>query len=123
VKYVVLIYNNPAFAQAWGEFSHEQLMEATRGYRELNEMLAKTGEKVHSEALAAPGEGRRVTATDGVAVPSDGPYAETKEMLAGFYVLDCASMERALELAAMIPGAAHGLVEVRPTVDLSFLGL
>lgn len=117
MKYVALIYNNPAFAQAWGQFSHEQMMEATRGYRELNEVLAATGEKVHSEALAAPAEGRRVT------VPSDGPYAETKEMLAGFYVFECASMERALELAALIPGAAHGLVEVRPTVDLSFLGL
>lgn len=117
MKYVALIYNNPAFAQAWDKFSPEQLMEATRGYRELNEVLAKTGEKVHSEALAAPGEGRRVT------VPSDGPYAETKEMLAGFYVFDCPSMDRAVELAAMIPGATHGLVEVRPTVDLSFLGL
>jgi hypothetical protein len=114
---VVLIYNNPAFAQAWDKFSHEQLMEATRGYRELNEVLAKTGEKIHSEALAAPAEGRRIN------VASDGPYAESKEMLAGFYVLDCVSMERAVELAAMIPGAGHGLVEVRPTMDLSFLGL
>lgn len=123
MKYVVLIYNNPAFAQAWDEFSHEQLMEATRGYRELNEVLAKSGEKVYSQALARPAEGKRVAVVDGTAVPSDGPYAEAKEMLAGFYVLDCASMERAVELAAMIPGAEYGLVEVRPTLDLSFLGL
>jgi hypothetical protein len=60
---------------------------------------------------------------DGQIMTTDGPYAEAKEFLAGFYLLDCDSMERAIEHAAKLPEAAFGLVEVRPVMDLSSIGL
>jgi hypothetical protein len=49
----------------------------------------------------------------------DGPFAETKEVLGGFYILDCADMDEAVSWAAQIPGAWHGKVEVRPLIDFS----
>jgi hypothetical protein len=49
---------------------------------------------------------------------TDGPFAETKEVLGGFYLLDCKDLDEALELAARIPPAKHGAIEVRPVVDI-----
>lgn len=56
-------------------------------------------------------------AKGGEVVTTDGPFAETKEVLGGFYILDCANLDEALSWAAQIPGAWHGRVEVRPVVD------
>ena len=55
---------------------------------------------------------------DGQALTSDGPYAEAKELLAGFFLVDCDSIERAVEVAARVPEAELGLVEVRPILNL-----
>ena len=55
---------------------------------------------------------------DGQVVTSDGPYAESKELLAGFFLLDCESLDRAVEIAARLPEAELGLIEVRPVRDL-----
>ena len=55
---------------------------------------------------------------DGQVVTSDGPYAESKELLAGFFLLDCESLDRAVEIAARPPEAELGLIEVRPVRDL-----
>ncbi|MCE9622676.1 MAG: YciI family protein [Actinomycetia bacterium] len=58
-------------------------------------------------------------AKGGEVVTTDGPFAETKEVLGGFYLLDCADLDEALRWAAQIPGAWHGKVEVRPVIDFS----
>jgi hypothetical protein len=55
-------------------------------------------------------------------VTSDGPFAEAKEFLAGFYLVECGSVERAVEIAARIPDAEFGTVEVRPVLDLEAMG-
>lgn len=62
---------------------------------------------------------RVLGARGGEVVVSDGPYAETKEALTGFYLLDCADLDEAVALAAKIPGAWHGAIEVRPVADFS----
>jgi hypothetical protein len=59
-----------------------------------------------------------VSVRDGQVVTSDGPYAESKELLAGFFLLDCESLDRAVEIAARLPEAELGLIEVRPVRDL-----
>ena len=59
---------------------------------------------------------RVIGAREGEVVVSDGPYAETKEVLTGFYILDCADLDEAIALAAKIPSAWHGAVEVRPII-------
>ena len=76
-----------------------------------------------SEGLADPALAQRVLVRDGQAITTDGPFAEVKEHLAGFYLLDCESQERAVEVAARIPDAVWGLVEVRPVLDRSTFDL
>ena len=55
---------------------------------------------------------------DGEVLTSDGPFAETKEQIGGFYLVDCKDLDEAIEVAAKIPGAAHGSIEVRPIWEM-----
>ncbi len=100
--------------------------QAERLAERLAEYRAFTGEaddKQISQGLAlAPTSTATVVrvlgARGGEIVVSDGPYAETKEVLTGFYILDCADLDEAITLAAQIPAAWHGAVEVRPVLQL-----
>jgi hypothetical protein len=118
VKYLILIYSNPASREIWEGFSDEQRAEGFRYYGALTEELAASGELIVTEALADPSLTRRVTVRDGQTVTSDGPFAEAKELLAGFFLVECDSMERAVEVAARMPEAELGLIEVRPVLQL-----
>ena len=119
MRYLVLIWSNPASRAIWEGFSDEQRAEGYRHYAALTEELAASGELVASEALADPSLSRRVTVRDGQALVSDGPFAEAKEVLAGFLLLECDSLDRAVEVAARVPEAELGLVEVRPVLSLA----
>ena len=118
MKYLILIHSNPASRATWESFSEAQRAEGWRAYAELTEDLAASGELIVSEALADPSLGKRVVPRDGQVVTSDGPYAEVKEHLAGFFLVECESFERAAEVAARVPEAPYGLVEVRQVLDL-----
>jgi hypothetical protein len=120
-KYLLLIYHNPEARQLWESFTEEQKAEGLALYAALNNDLAATGELVATEALEDPSAASRVSVSDGRTVAGDGPYVETKEHLAGFYLVDVASRERAIEIAARIPEAAIGGVEVRPILTYSAL--
>jgi hypothetical protein len=125
VKYVILIYHNPASQQIWESFTAEQRTEGLREYVALNEALAESGEIIVSQALAD--QARRVSVRDGEVLTTDAPLAETKEQLAGFYLVDCADMDRAVQIAALVPEArvalpGTGLVEVRPVMTHDLLG-
>src|SRR5581483_6180962 len=100
VKYMILIQSNRHFHERW-------------------EKLSDSGELVISAALGDPSLSKRVTARDGQTMTTDGPFAEVKEHLAGFYLVDCDTEERALAIAAQVPDAVWGLVEVRPILDRS----
>ena len=118
MKYLILIYSNPASREIWEGFSDDQRAEGFRWYTALGEELAASGELIVTEALADPSLTTRVSVRDGQVVTSDGPYAESKELLAGFFLLDCESLDRAVEIAARLPEAELGLIEVRPLRDL-----
>ena len=118
MKYLILIYSNPKSRQIWNSFSHDQRAAGLGDYQALHESLVDSGELIVSEPLADVSLARRVSARDGQITVTDGPYAEVKEYLGGFFLLECPSMERAIEQAARIPEAAFGLVEVRPTMAL-----
>jgi len=122
VKFAILIYHNPQSREIWDRLTPEQRAEGLRGYAGLDDELAASGEMIVSQALADPSHGTRVSVSSSQVVTSDGPFAEAKEHLAGFYLVDCDGIERAVTLAARIPEAAHGLVEVRPTLSLSDFG-
>jgi hypothetical protein len=82
----------------------------------MSEEIEASGEFVNGAALADPATARTVRVRDGVPATTDGPFAESKEQLAGYYVLDCESMERAVEIAARDPAARLWSVEVRPVM-------
>jgi hypothetical protein len=122
VRYLILIYSNPASRAIWAGFSEDQRAEGYRYYAALKDELAASGELIATEALADASLARRVSLRGGQVLTSDGPFAEAKELLAGFFLLECESMERAVEVAARVPEAEFGLVEVRPVLELGGTG-
>jgi hypothetical protein len=83
-------------------------------YLEFSRMGREQGAVLGGNELASVASATQVRVVDGETVVTDGPYAETKEQLGGYYMLECDSIDEAVELAAKIPGAAHGAIEVRP---------
>lgn len=122
MKFLVLIYGNPETRKMWETMPKEQKSAGLDYYAELTKDLESSGQLVATAPLAEPAETKQVKVGPGGQVLStDGPFAETKEHLAGFYVLECDDLEQAIESAARIPEAAFGLVEVRPTRELGDL--
>jgi hypothetical protein len=122
VKYLILIYSNPASRAIWEGFSDDQRAEGYRWYAAFEQELAASGELLVAEALDDPSLTTGVAVRGGQVVTSDGPFAEAKEQLAGFFLLDCERLERAVEVAARLPEAELGLVQVRPVLDLGAAG-
>jgi hypothetical protein len=119
MKYLLLIYSNAQSRAVWESFSAAQRAEGLQRYAALTEELAASGELIVSGPLADPSLTTRVSVSEGQTMTTDGPFAEAKELLAGFILLECDGLERAVGWAARIPEAALGLVEVRPVMDLS----
>jgi len=123
VKYVILIHSNP---EPWGHptqiytaegraLSPEQHEEMDRQFDALMTEISASGELVTAEALADPASATLYGWSPEGHLATEGPYAEAKEHLAGFFLIDCASRERAEEIAAVFaqPG---GVVELRPAM-------
>jgi hypothetical protein len=122
MKYLIQIYSNPESRAMWESFTPEQQAEGYAYYQAISDELVSSGEYVAAEALADASLAKRVTQADGSAVASDGPFAETKELLAGFYLVDCETEARAVEIAGRFPEAEFGLIEVRPVLDMAARG-
>jgi hypothetical protein len=118
MKYLILIYDNPASRKLWEGLPAAQRADGLALYAALREDLAASGELIVSEALADPELTTQVAVRDGQTLTTDGPFAEVKEFLAGFFLIECDSLERAVEHAARVPEADFGRVEVRPVMDL-----
>jgi hypothetical protein len=121
MRFLVLIYGNPESRAVWDSLTDEQKREGMTGYTALNEALAASGELVASESLGDPAATKQVLVRDNQVMTTDGPFAEVKEQLAGFYLLDCETVERAVEIVAEIPEAPFSIVEIRPVRDLGTL--
>ena len=118
MKYLIMVLSNPESAAALRSLSEQEGREFGRRHRALSEALADSGELVVSEGLDDQANAVRVRLRDGETMTTDGPFAEVKEQLAGFYLVECESLERAIALAARVPDAAFTDVEVRPVLDL-----
>jgi hypothetical protein len=114
VRYLLVIYMNPTVFESLSEEEQAAVMDA---HDEFQKSIRESGEMVGFAALADPANSKTVRVRDDVPAATDGPYLEAKEFLAGFYVVDCETVERADELAAMIPDARLTAVEVRPVMD------
>jgi len=119
MKYLILIQSNERSLAVWEQLTDEQRMEFGRGHLLLTDEMDKAGVRVASEGLADPSLARWVSVRDGRTVTSDGPFAEVKEHLAGFYLIDCEDLDEAIGWAAKVPDAAFTEVEVRPVLDMS----
>jgi hypothetical protein len=117
MKYVILIWHNPLARELWRDLTAAQRSAGFAAYGALVEDLQTAGELVVSEALADPALAKRVMVRDGEIISTDGPFAEVKEHLAGFFLVECDSIEQAVAYAARIPEAAHMPMEVRPVLD------
>jgi len=111
MKYIALIYSDPALVPAHGSPEFDAFMSA---YEAANAAFIQDGVLVAGEALETPTTATTVRVRGGRAETMDGPFADSKEQLGGYYVFDCANLDEALRYASMIPTAAHGAVEVRP---------
>jgi hypothetical protein len=111
VKFLLTIYGNE---EIWDSLSKEEFDALIAADTAFQQEVRESGELVSVEGLQDPANARTVRVRDGVPVVSDGPYLESKEYLASFFVLDCESLDRAVELAAKYPTARAQGVEVWP---------
>ena len=115
MQYLLLIYGDEqAQAAGWEQQSEEQQADEMRAWYSYTEELQKAGVHVAGEALHPTGAAKTVRVDAGERLVTDGPFAETKEQLGGYYVIDVDSEEQALDWAAKMPSLPHGSVEVRP---------
>jgi hypothetical protein len=111
VKYLALIYGDES---VWETFSEDQRNAAYEAYFAFSREAREAGVILDGDELDSTSSATTVRIRDGQTLVTDGPYAEVKEGLGGYYLLEVASMDEALDWAAKIPGASHGAVEVRP---------
>ena len=115
MKYMLLIYNEPGQE---GRLSDAERDEMMSDYFAFTQRVVDSGEMVSGEPLQGVETATTVCVRDGGSVVTDGPFAETKEVLGGYYLVDVDGLARAQQLAAEIPTAKWGRIEVRPLMDL-----
>jgi hypothetical protein len=113
MQYMLLIYNPPG---DWESLPAEQRQAVSEAYFHFTEELRGAGKMVAGDALQPISTATSIRVRDGETLTTDGPFAETKEVLGGYYLIDVDTIDEALEWAAKIPGAQYGTIEVRPVV-------
>ena len=115
MQYILLIYGQ--------ELAEEPPLEAMAAvmddYNAFTRHLRDRGALIAGEGLQPTATATTVRVSDGRTITTDGPFAETKESLGGFYLVEAADLDEAIAYAAMIPGAKDGSIEVRPILDYS----
>ena len=108
---MALIYGDDS---RWEGLSDDEREAVYDRYRAFSDEAGKAGVVLGGAELGPTRDATTVRIRDAETLVTDGPYAEVKEALGGYFVLDCDSMDEALDWAAKIPGAEHGAIEVRP---------
>jgi hypothetical protein len=115
MKYLLMVYGSE---QAMMALSKDTMEQALAGYTAYGEALRKAGVIAGSNRLRPTKSASTVRVSDGKTQVLDGPYAETKEQLGGYFLIDVPDLDAALSWAARCPGASHGAVEVRPIWEM-----
>jgi hypothetical protein len=115
MKYVLLICTDERKEQARSE---EDRAKTLGEYQAFGEEMGRRGILRGGERLRWTSEAVTVSVPNGKVLTSDGPFAETKEQIGGFYLVDCADRDEAIEVASRIPGARTGKIEVRPIWEM-----
>ena len=101
-----------------GSMSPEEGTAMLAEYDQFAEEMGKRGVLQGGERLRSTADATTVSMRDGEVLTSDGPFAETKEQIGGYFVVECKDLDEAIEVASQIPGARHGSIEVRPIWDM-----
>jgi hypothetical protein len=114
MEYLALIYADENGRES---VSEEDMKKMYAAYTAFGEEAQKRGAMRGGNELQPTATATTVRVRNGETMVTDGPFAETKETLGGYYLLECDSLDDAVDLAAKIPGAQHGSIEVRPVVE------
>jgi hypothetical protein len=116
MRYLLLIYGDEAQAM---QMSEEEQDALTNEYWAFTNAIQASGVREGGEALLPTSTATTVRVRNGATLTTDGPFAETKEQLGGFYLVNCKNLDEAIEWAAKIPGAKTGSIEVRPIMEFA----
>jgi len=111
MQYLLMVYANES---GFANLSKEQADQALGAYRAYTEALKKSGAMVASDRLQPTSTATTVRVTNGKTQILNGPYAEAKEQLGGYFLIEAPDLDAAIAWAARCPGSSHGAVEVRP---------
>jgi len=114
MKYLCLIYSDET---QWPMLSKPEIDKMMSEYREFTSGIQASGHYIGGNRLEPTQAASTVRVRNGKVSTTDGPFAETKEQLGGFYLLNCKDLDEAIEWAAKIPGANGGSIEVRPVME------
>jgi len=114
MKYILLIHHDEG---AFGRLTEAERQQLYGEYRAFRERIVAGGQYVAGDRLHATSEARSVRVRDGKRVVTAGPFAETREQLGGYFVVDARDLDEAIDLAARIPAARTGTIEVRPVAE------
>jgi hypothetical protein len=115
MRYVLMICTDEAADAAMGP---DEMSAMMAGYGAFGEEMGSRGVLQGGERLRPTTDATTVRVRDGEVLTSDGPFAETKEQMGGYYVVDCKDLDEAIEVASKLPGAQHGSIEVRPIWEM-----
>jgi hypothetical protein len=115
MQYMLFICGSEAEEANYDEAFWAELMV---GYEAFGKEMAERGVLRHGERLRATSDATTVRVRDGEVLTSDGPFAETKEQVGGYYLVECDDLDTAIEIASKIPSAKHGSIEVRPIWEM-----
>jgi len=113
MQYMLLIHSSE---DGWNALTEAEQGEMYAAYGTFTQALRDKGAFVAGDQLAGASDATTVRVRDGETLITDGPFAETKEQLGGYYLIEAESLDEAIEWAARIPGARYGTIEVRPLV-------
>jgi hypothetical protein len=111
MQYLLMLYSDPA---GFGRMTPAEQQQAMGAYMAYTEALKKAGVYVGSNRLQPTSAATTVRVTNGKSQVLNGPYADSREQLGGYYLVDLPDLDSALSWAARCPGASHGVIEVRP---------
>ena len=114
MKYMLNIYGDMS---EYADATPEQEAQVMQAYDAFWRDVSENGTLLAGEALEMPETATAVRVRGGERLVTDGPFAETKEQLGGFYLLECKDLDEAIEWAAKIPGAQNGTIEIRPVMN------
>jgi hypothetical protein len=116
MRYMLLIYDDENLLASMSPEERDRLFQSYGAY---HAEVSQAGVFLSGDALQPTGSATTVRVRDEQTLTTDGPYAETKEQLGGFYMLECENLDEAIRWAAKIPSAALGSIEVRPVMEMS----